>query len=302
MLNGLQRGVLFWVFCLIILVSLGLSSILVWAMVERGFTGGKAVSALLSTGLFGGCCYIFQKMIRANFLDREALPMARLHELAANRSNIIENARHTKQDIYQTRRALITNTLKFAEETLRNWLRGSHFEYCVFIDADNPVLFSYFDSNRNEVARSMAGREREPAYYVEKGYEVTKVLKNLTSQPRVIEDTSADGSKYVFTSKEQRNQLRSTLLLCLDLGVPCALVVSSNAKNAISATDDKLMSFIRYIGELIRFDLFDSDFIYAIKSIKPELFPNIDQQLKLPPGSLNFDAVQPPQAIEKPER
>ena len=149
---------------------------------------------------------------------------------------------------------------------------GSHFELCVFVDAEQPLLFSYFDSNHDSTARSMAERERGPIYYLERGYEVTKLLSSPTSHPRVLKDTHEASTQYVFTTAEQRKQLRSTFLLCLDITTPCALVVSSNEKNAFPETDPQIMSFLRFMGEAIRYDLFERGFIDRIRQMKPKLF------------------------------
>ena len=102
---------------------------------------------------------------------------------------------------------------------------------------------------------------------------MTKVLSNPTSQPRVIGDTHDTKASYSFTTDEQRKQIRSSVLLSLDLGRPFALVVSSNVKSAFKESDAKLMSFIRYAGELIRSDLLDDGFVEEIRTMKPALFP-----------------------------
>ena len=60
--------------------------------------------------------------------------------------------------------------------------------------------------------------------------------------------------------------------LCLDLENPGALLISSNAKNAFSETDPEVMAFIRFIGELVRYDLFESDFVHQICELRPQLF------------------------------
>jgi hypothetical protein len=79
----------------------------------------------------------------------------RLHAFASDRCGVIENAIRSEQDPYLTRQNLITNTLRFSESVLKGWILGSHFELCVFVDQREPLLFAYFDSNRNVVARSM---------------------------------------------------------------------------------------------------------------------------------------------------
>ena len=191
----------------------------------------------LQRGALGGLGAIFKKMLDAAFLAREVLPTARLQRLHSERVAIIAGRPPSDHGSFETRRALVTNALRFAEETLNGWIKGSHFELCVFVDPEQPLLFAYFASNRDSVARSMTERERNPKFYIDKGYEVTKLLEAPTSHPRVIGDTHDAKAKYVLTSAAQQKQLRSTLLLCLDLGYPCALVVSSNEAGAIPETD-----------------------------------------------------------------
>jgi hypothetical protein len=272
MLSILHRNILFVLFCFALVTVILLEVYIVWAMFEYGFSVGKGVIAALSSGVLAGCGVVFLKLLEANFLKREILPMSRLHRQATERNSIVEHAQRGAQDKYETRRLLVTNTLRFAEETLRGWVSGSHFELCVFVDTEQPLLFGYFDSNHDSTARSMSERERNPAFYVEKGYEVTKLLRAPTSHPRVLKDTHDEGVGYVFTTPEQRKQLRSTFLLCLDIATPCALVVSSNEKHAFSETDSQILSFLRFVGEMVRYDLFEDGFIYRIRRTKPELF------------------------------
>jgi hypothetical protein len=122
MLNALQRWIIFGLFCLATIILIGTETYLAWAMIEKGFTAGKGVAAVLSSGLLAGCGIVFRKLLEANFLKQEVLPMSRLHRLTSERSSLIENARNTNQTIYETRRSFIVNTLRFAEETMRSWV------------------------------------------------------------------------------------------------------------------------------------------------------------------------------------
>jgi hypothetical protein len=269
MLAPLQRWIVFIVFCIATLVFLSLEAYLIWSVIDNGLTVGKGIGTLLNAGGLAGCGVLFHKLIEMNFLNREILPMARLRGLASGRNVII---RRNNQDIYGIRRELVTNVLRFAEETLRGWIPGSHLELCVFVDAEQPILFGYYDSNGDTTARSMSERARNPNFYTESGYEVTKLLRNPTSQPRILADTHDSKTGYVFTTSQQRTQLRSTLLLCLDLETPCALVISSNKENSLTDSDEKLISFIRYVGEMVRFDLFNQGFLCSIRTERPDLF------------------------------
>jgi hypothetical protein len=271
MLNTTERRVVFVLFCLFTVGCAVFEGYLVRAVVENGFTGAKSLGVVLAGGVLVGCGSLFLRLVSKTFL-RGSITSDRLHRSSSERFRIIEDARRSGQDEYQTRMQLVTNTLKFAEECLRGWVPGSHFEFCVFVDQQQPYLFAYFDSNHDVNARSMKDREQNPYWYVEKGYEVTKLLKAPTSHPRVLQDTSDAKLKYVFTSGQQRKQLRSSILLCLDVATPCALVISSNEKKAFPESDPEVLSFVKYIGSLVRYDLFEGDFIREVRACKPALF------------------------------
>jgi len=271
LLNTIQRWIIFALFCLFATASVALEVYLVYSLVQEKFSNIQAFTAIVNGGLVFAFSRLFIQMISRTFLKPSIRP-DRLHRFASERCGIIENAQHSGQDEYLSRQRLITNTLKFSEESLRGWVPGSHFELCVFVDQEQPFLLAYFDSNHDTTARSMKERERNPRFYAEKGYEVTKLLRTPTSHPHVLEDTHDAKVQYVFTSDEQRKQLRSSVLLCLDVATPCALVVSSNEKSAFPETDPEVMSFIKYIGALVKYDLFEGDFIRDIRRFKPELF------------------------------
>jgi hypothetical protein len=250
----------------------GLEIYLIWAMVANGFSAGPAVTAVLNGSALGACAAIFMRLVQKSFLDKEALPMERLHRNTAERNRIVDQA-NGGMPLFDVKKALVTNTLRFAEETLNGWIPGTHLELCVFINADQPLLFSYYDSQHDDVAKSMAARRGNPNFYIEKGYEVTKLLRQPSSHPVIIEDTHVATTGYRFTTDEQRRQIRSTLLLSLHLEAPIAMVVSSNEKNAFDRDDTKLMSFLKYVGELIRCDLTQGEFAAQVGRHSPELFP-----------------------------
>lgn len=270
MLTRAQRNLLFWIFCAIIGIGVGLEVYLVYSMIEKGATLAKGIAA---AGLIVGCGTLFMKMVQAQFLDREVLPTDRLHRFASARTTLIEDAWRNGKPLYETRRSLINNTLRFAEETLQGWVPGSHFELCVFIDSEQPLLFAYFDSKHETIARSMRNRQESPSYYLDQGYEVTKILQQPTSEPRIIADTAEQELNYAFATTQQREQIKSSLLLCIDLNMPSALVISSNEKDALAKPDKKLMAFIRFIGEQIKYDLVEGAFLQNIRDQHPEVFP-----------------------------
>jgi hypothetical protein len=133
-------------------------------------------------------------------------------------------------------------------------------------------MFSYFDSKHDESARSMKERENNPYFYIEKSYEVRKMLHSPSSEPRIIENTGGKGKSYVFVTEQQRRQIRSTAIFAIDINCPSALVVSSNAPNSISESNDELLSFLRFVVEQIRFDLGESNFLENFRETCPDHF------------------------------
>jgi hypothetical protein len=272
MLNMTQRWIVFALFCLFATICVGFEVYLVYSLVEKDFSNIKVASAFLNAGVLALFGRGFWEMISKTFLKSSIARPDRLHRFASQRCSIIENAHRSGQDAYLTRQNLITNTLKFSEECLRGWVSGSHFDLCVFVDHEQPLLFAYFDSNHDVAALSMRERERNPRFYIEKRYEVTKLLQTPTSYPRVLKDTHDAKAKYLFMSTERRKQIKFSVLICLDVTTPCALVVSSNQKNAFPETDPEVMSFIKHIGASVRCDLFEGDFVRQIRRLKPHFF------------------------------
>lgn len=272
MLNRIERHIFFAILCVITVGAFTLEGFLIYSFVDKEPGIAQALFAVVNTGILYAVARQFIEISRKTFLQRSPTSVDRLQQFASERCGVLKAEQRASRDPYLGRQLLVTNTLKFAEQCVRGWLRGSHFELCVFVDAEQPLLFSYFDSNHDVIARSMGDRERNPLFYVQKGYEVTKLLQNPTSQPRILQDTYDEKARYAFTSEQQRKQLRSSALLCLDLENPCALVISSNEKNAFSEADAEVMSFIRLVGELVSFDLLEGRFIYEIRKMKPNLF------------------------------
>ncbi len=116
----------------------------------------------------------------------------------------------------------------------------------------------------------MEQRAHNPRYYIENRYEVTRLLQAPTSQLQILKDTSKGG--YAFASNYQRDQIRSTVLMCPDVGAPCALVLTSNKKNAFREKDEDVILFIKYIAETVYYDLIDGDFLNQIPVLRPNLF------------------------------
>ena len=274
MLMPRERTTTFILFCCFTIACVLIEIYVCYAMVADGFTAGKAVTGVLNGSILFGVGRIFLKVLSKTFLEPNAvISFSKLHRFASDRCRILDDDVGADMDEYLTRQRLVTEVLSFAEGCLQGWVPGSHFELCIFIDRDQPLLFAYFDSNHDSQARSMGKRIQNPYWYIENKYEVTKLLAKPSSYPRIIHDTTAKKAQYSFGSTQQREQLKSTMLWCLDVGTPCAIVVSSDAKNAFRESDPEVTSFVKFIGTMVHFDVFEGEFIRRVRALRPELFP-----------------------------
>lgn len=269
-----ERTTVFVIFCALAVACAGIEFYLLYSMIDKGFTGGKAVAGIVNLSIMGVAGKIFLKIASKNFLDPDSIiSFSKLHSLVSARVRILPQDGQGTVDEYAIRQRLVTEVLRFAVESLKDWLPGTHFELCIFVDGEQPLLFAYFDSNQESTARSMRYREENPLWYLEKDYEVTKLLRQPSSHPKIIQNTEDKRKQYMFASIHQRKQVKSTMLWCFDLDFPCAIVVTSNVKNAFRESDPEVVSFIKFIGSMARFDLFDKGFIRRIHELKPNLFP-----------------------------
>jgi hypothetical protein len=212
---------------------------------------------------------VFLTIVSKLFLDL-GLTTTRLHEFSSERSRIASEGAGPNTDEFRDMAALVTNTLKFAESWLHGWIKGSHFELCVFVDREMPLLFAYFDSNKDTISRSSQNRNASPTYYRDEDYEVIKLLDAPSSVPHIVPNTTK--STYVFTSRNQESQIGSTILLYADVSVPCVLVLTSDKKKAFDKKNKEVILFVKYIAETVYYDLRQRDFVNRIRKLKPELF------------------------------
>jgi hypothetical protein len=273
MLNPRERSTVFTLFCLFTIAWVIFETYLGYSMVSGGFSWGKGITSAVNLSVMYATGKLFVKVLSKTFLEPDSvISFTKLHHFASDRCRVLDHDVQAGLDDFAARQHLVTEILRFAEESLHGWLAGSHFEFCVFVDREQPLLFAYFDSNRATSARSMGLREQDPYWYVENKYEVLKVLANPTSHPVIIQDTESKKTHYSFTSPQQRKQLKSTMLWCIDVAAPCAIVVTSDAKNAFRDSDPEVTAFVKFVGNLARFDLLEDRFIHRMRDLRPQLF------------------------------
>jgi hypothetical protein len=271
MLKSIERSTAFFLFCIVTTACAGLEVFLCYSMIAVGFTTCKAVIGVLNLAVMFATWKGFLRVVSRE--PENDISFRKLRHLSADRYSQSEKDISAGLDDYTTRQYIVTEILKFAEEFLHGWLPGTHFELSIFVDRDQPLLFAYFDSNHESTVGSMQHRERNSYWYLENKYEVTKLFNKPTSHPKIIQNTEDKKNRYFFSSDERRNQLRSTMLWCIDLNVHCAIVVSSNVRDAFQEADPEVVSFIQFIGNMARFYLFERGFLYRIRELRPDLFP-----------------------------
>ena len=271
MLKSIERSTAFVLFCIITTACVGFEVFLCYSTIAAGFTFGKAAIGVLNLAVLYATWKAFLAV--ASREQEDGISFSKLDRFSSDRYRLLEKDIHAGLDDYATRQYILTEILRFAEEFLHEWLPGSHFELSIFIDRDQPLLFAYFDSNHESIAGSMPNRELNAHWYLENKYEVTKLFSEPSAHPRIIHNTEDKKISYFFSSDQRRKQLKSTMLWCIDLDAPCAIVVSSNARNAFQDADPEVMAFIKFIGNMARFYLHERGFLYRIYELRPDLFP-----------------------------
>jgi hypothetical protein len=258
-----------WLFVIVFLLLVLFAAYQEYIFTRTQFDLISAIWLAVSGLVLVGPGKIFLKIISKMFLDL-GLTTTRLHDFSSERSRIVAEAQGPERDEYRDTVTLVTNTLKFAESWLNGWVKGSHFELSVFVDKELPLLFAYFDSNKDAISRSSNDRRRKPTYYRDEEYEVVKLLDAPTSTPYIVPNTAK--SHYVFASQNQKPQIGSTILLYADVSMPCVLVLTSNKKRAFGRNDRELILFVRFIAETVYYDMRHKNFMSRIRTLRPELF------------------------------
>jgi len=258
-----------WLFVIVFLSLVLFTTYQEHEFLRMGFASVNLIWPVISIVVLAGPGKVFLKIVSKMFLD-VGLTTTRLHEFSSERSRIVSEAAGPNRDEFRDMTTLVTNTLKFAESWLKGWVKGSHFELCVFVDREMPLLFAYFDSNKDTISRSSENRKASPTYYRDEDYEVVKLLDDPSSIPRIVPNTTR--STYVFVSRNQESQIGSTILLYLDVSVPCVLVLTSDKKNAFDKKNKEVILFVKYIAETVYYDLRQRDFVNRIRKLRPELF------------------------------
>lgn len=169
--------------------------------------------------------------------------------------------------------ALILPALRLAEEVLQEHCGKEHYEISVWTTPARPEIIAYYDSARQERARTYAERQRNPLFYRQQGYEVIRLLDHPDTKPIVMTRLSA--LKYRYQGPKQAKNIKSTILYCFDQARPAAIVVTSaDPKAFVGKCKEVAIETLRCLSLSIRADL---DMLETIRgSSSPSAEPRRD--------------------------
>jgi len=221
----------------------------------------KGVTAAVNGGVVFGTTKMLIEAWRANFLVANIINLKDLGQCHTNRLQVVKlSGKNENQFIPDINRQLITQYLALLEGVLQQNLGKHHYELSVFCGAEFPEIISYYDTNRNTVPRSKVKREQDKNYYINKKYEVVELLRNPSTRTQYIENTLSHSEDYSFTSEEQKNKVRSTILHCVDINWPSVIVITCDKEKVLGANDEFREAFLAiytgiatdlYLGSLI---------------------------------------------------
>jgi hypothetical protein len=176
-----------------------------------------------------------------------------LSELFDRRVQAIRSMSATKAG-YRSADALILPILRLAEEVLQEHCGQEHYELSVWATPAKPEIIAYYDSARQERARTYAERQRNPLFYRQQGYEVIRLLDHPDTKP--IVKTRLSAQKYRYQGPKQVKNIKSTILYCFDQARPAALVVTSaDPKAFVGRCREVAVETLRCLSLCIRADL-----------------------------------------------
>jgi len=272
MLNRWKVNSIFIVFIGVVVVLTATEAYLIIKVAEGNTSWISGATSLITLLFISAAGKVFLDISRRRFLEGDRLPISSLKELAAEKARVSSNS--NQADIAK-RVEMIRSILNFLRSRISDWASGTHFEICVFSDKEFPTMVAYTDSALQSRNRSITNREGNPHYYRNERYEAVKLLDNPQSQFYYVNDTRAATFGYKFVREEQRQQIRSSLLVCTDTDCPLVLVVSSNAENAFDLKEMDFDSLIRFVVEMIHEQTSDGKFLEIYRAARPDLFPDV---------------------------
>jgi predicted nucleotide-binding protein len=164
---------------------------------------------------------------------------------------------------------LVRETLRTAESTLRQLSGAKHIELSVWAEPARPAILAYYDTAGNNRPRTDHSRRTSATYYRDQGYDVIELLDSPANEPIFKERLSAEN--YSFLSEDQKKQIKSTFLHCIDPDARLALVATADKARAF-AKSTVPRDLIYAIGHAVRADLSFRQLECSGWALKPRVF------------------------------
>lgn len=243
------------IFIVGVIMALASSGVELWLFIVLVNEGNYEIIKLAIAAANGLLVFGSIKMImeswRSLFINETGpVDLGRLSNCHSRRLQVVNQADLNSPHIVPSlNRQLITQYLVLLEGLLQANLGHNHYELSLFCDANEPEILAYFDSNGNMTPRSHVKRLENPNYYIENNYEVVELLKAPSTETQFVENTLADTEDYSFTSEEQKGKVRSTLLHCIDVRIPAAIVITCDKENVLGPDNEFRDAFLSvYFG------------------------------------------------------
>lgn len=247
-----RKNIIFFVGVFMAVASASVELWLFVALVNEGTFEALKLTVAAANGLlvFGSIKMILKSWSSMFIEESNPVALGSLSNCYSRRFQVVSqtdlNSRHI---IPALNRQLITQYLVLLEGLLQTNLGRHHYELSLFCGSEAPEIIAYFDSNGNMTPRSHSKRAENPQYYIENNYEVVEILKDPSTETQFIENTLADSEDYSFTSEEQKGKVRSTLLHCIDVRIPAAIVITCNKEKILGPGGDFKEAFLSvYFG------------------------------------------------------
>ena len=222
----------------------------------------KGVITLLNGGFVFGTTKMLIQAWKSEFIKGGVLDLKDFSQCHVNRLQEVKSKNIIKPFIIKDLDSkLITHYLTFLERILKKNLGEYHYEFSLFCNAEFPEIIAYYDSNLNTSPRSKEKRIKDKEYYIKEKYEVVELLRNPSSIPHYIANTQVKAEDYSFSSEEQKKNVRSTLIHCIDFNWPAALVITCDKERVLGIDDHFKEAFLAifkaiatdmYIGALMK--------------------------------------------------
>lgn len=237
------------------MLTLAAAGLEVWLIVRIVELGQVSILSGVLAALDGAALLyflrLFAKITEQTFAKKDLVPEENLRNYFRGKNSFISSFKavnRANRDVFVCQ--LVRELLRFLEELLRSWVGPYHYELSVFSNRDFPEIVAYYETGGQTVPRSHVARQQDPEYYKKMKYEVAELLEHPSPEVIYIPETESHDMRYSFVDESQRMRIKSTVLHCLSVDVPRALVVVCDRRRTLRE-DIRLTTLIQAMGVAI---------------------------------------------------